>query len=92
MEKAAGIVAIGCLLAAALPFALAAPEESRPEHVPASAWIPMGPDAGFVVTGAATRDAGRDTHTPLTGFLVARRDGNWVRLDVEGGGRVVPAR
>ena len=55
MKKALLFALIGSALSLALSLALAHPDAARPGGVAADAWIPVSPDAGFVVTGGAAR-------------------------------------
>jgi hypothetical protein len=92
MKKAPVLVLVGSALALALSFASAQPDVSRPPNVAASDWIPLAQDAGFVVTGGNSQTATLGLAPAVSGHLMARRNGKWVRLDVEGGGRFVEAR
>jgi hypothetical protein len=90
MKKAAAFAIVGSALLLAVSLALAHPDIPRPDGVAANAWIPLTADAGFVVTGTNSemvRLAGEPTSA--TGYLVARREGKWVRLDPEAGGRIM---
>lgn len=89
MQRTAGLAAAGLALALALSFASAHPDGARPEGVAANAWIPLTAEAGFVVTGASSRLGAQPT---VTGYLMARRQGKWVRLEPEAAGHVMPAR
>jgi len=60
--------------------------------VSANAWIPLTADAGFVVTGADSTPTSVGPASSVTGYLMARRDGKWVRLDPEGAGHLVPMK
>jgi hypothetical protein len=64
----------------------------RPDSVAASAWIPLTADAGFVVTGTNSEMVKLGVAPSVTGYLTARRGGKWVRLDPEGGGRLMPTK
>jgi hypothetical protein len=90
MTRAAAIAVAGSALALTLSLALAHPDTPRPEGVAASAWIPVSADAGFVVTRNDSRVTSSAAGPSVRGYLMARRDGKWVRLELEGGGRLVP--
>jgi len=91
MKKAAAFAVVGSALLLAVSVTLAHPETSRPDGVAANLWIPLTADAGFVVTGTnSVRLAGESPS--VTGYLMARRDGKWVRLDPQAGGRVMPTK
>jgi hypothetical protein len=92
MRKAATFAVVGSALALALSLALAHPDTPRPEGVAANAWIPLTADAGFVVTGTSSEMVNVGAERSVTGYLMARRDGKWVRLDPEGGGRFMPTK
>jgi hypothetical protein len=88
MKKTLGFVLIGSALWLVLSLALAHPDAERPGAISADAWIPLSPDAGFVVTGGAR--SGKPGMGPtVNGYLMARRDGRWLRLDPETGGHLV---
>jgi len=90
MKRTVILVMLGSALALALPFVFAHPDESRPADVAANAWIPLGADAGFVVTHSNSAKLG--AAPTVSGYLMARRDGKWVRLEVEAGGRLFEAK
>ncbi len=92
MKKTPVLVLIGSALTLALAFASAHPEASRPPDVGANDWIPLTADAGFVVTGSNLQTATLGVAPAVSGHLMARLKGKWVRLDVEGGGRFVEAK
>jgi hypothetical protein len=93
MKKAAAFAVVGSALLLAVSLALAHPDISRPDGVAANAWIPLTPDAGFVVTGSNSEMVRLGGDPPsVTGYLMARRDGKWVRLDPEAGARFVPTK
>ena len=104
MKKVVGLVVVACLVAATLPLARAESEGARPEGVSAEAWIPLGTDAGFVITSVSpqsglsncTRHSGWSTcgepNASLNGVLVARYNGTWVRLNPETTARIVQTR
>jgi hypothetical protein len=87
VEKTSGFLVVACLLVATLRFALATPGDTRPDGVPADHWIPMGQDAGFVITGPTPSTESGRPGAMLRGFFVANRNGNWVQLDVQPVGR-----
>jgi hypothetical protein len=68
------------------------PGAARPPGVAAQAWIPLGTEAGFVVTGTAPTS--KSTPMPaVNGYLMARRGGKWVRLEAQSGrGEVLPTK
>lgn len=87
MKKTAVFAGACAVVALVLSLASAGPSVvSRPAGVAANAWIPLTADAGFVVTGADSRRTIPGLASSVTGYLMARRDGKWVRLDPEGGG------
>jgi len=90
MKKAAAFAVVGSALLLAVSVTRAQPETSPPDGVAANLWIPLTADAGFVVTGTLVRLAGEPPS--VTGYLMARRDGKWIRLDPQGGGRVMPTK
>jgi hypothetical protein len=90
MKKAAVFAGAFSALALVLSLAFAHPDGARPDGVSANAWIPLTPDAGFVVTGGNSQMAKLGVQPTVTGYLMARRDGKWVRLEPEAAGRVVP--
>jgi hypothetical protein len=87
MKKALGFVLIGSAMWLVLSLALAHPDAERPGGIAADAWIPLSPDAGFVVAGARSGKA--DMGATVNGYLMARRDGRWLRLDPETAGHLV---
>ena len=89
MKIAAGVAVAGCLLAGTLALAVAMPEDSLPEHVNRDAWISLGPDAGFVITGQKLHEALPGADTEISGYFAARHKGKWVRLNEEA--RFLPA-
>jgi len=92
MKKAATFAVGSSALALALSLALAHPDTPRPDSVAANAWIPLTADAGFVVTGTNSEMVKLGVAPSVTGYLMARRDGKWLRLDPEGGGRLMPTK
>jgi hypothetical protein len=91
MKKALAFAGAAAVLALALSLAFAHPDSgARPDGVPGSAWIPLTDDAGFVVTGSISQMTSPGAAPSVRGYLMARRDGRWVRLDPEGGARLVP--
>ena len=93
MKKAAAVAVVGSALLLVVSLALAHPDISRPDGVAANAWIPLTADAGFVVTGTNSEMVRLGGAPPsVTGYLMARRDGKWVRLDPEAGGRFMPTK
>jgi hypothetical protein len=84
MKKAGAFVLIGAAASLALSLAFAHPGPDRPPGVSTESWIALSPDAGFVVTANSLDPQGRYVH----GYLMARRDGKWVRLDPETAGRL----
>ena len=104
MKKLVGLVVVACLVAATLPLARAKSEGARPEGVSAEAWIPLGTDAGFVITSVSPQshtlecvDADHcvevgEPNASLNGVLVARYNGTWVRLNPETTARIVQTR
>jgi len=92
MKRAAAFAVAGSALALALSLAFAHPDSARPHGVAANAWIPLTPDAGFVVTGGNSQLVNLGGQPTVSGYLMARRDGKWFRLEPEGGGRLVPAK
>jgi hypothetical protein len=89
VKKPAAFALCAAALSVALSFALAHPDADRPNGVAAEAWIPLSADAGFVVTEGAAHGA---TTPSVNGYLMARRDGKWIRLEPETGGRLTPAK
>ena len=93
MNRRSGIVAAISLFAVTItPVTLAEGGGSRPEGVSADEWVSLGPDAGFVVIGDATPASSNGGVPSLSGFLLARYKGKWVRLESDGGIRIQPAR
>ncbi len=92
MKRTAGFAVAGLVLALALSLASAHPDGARPEGVAADAWIPLTAEAGFVVTGANSQLTRLGAQPTVTGYLMARRKGKWVRLEPEAAGHVMPAR
>jgi hypothetical protein len=93
MKKAAAVAVVGSALLLVVSLALAHPDISRPDGVAANTWIPLTPDAGFVVTGSNSEMVRLGGEPPsVTGYLMARRDGKWVRLDPEAGARLIPTK
>jgi hypothetical protein len=91
MKNAAAFAGACSALALVLSHASAHPDTgARPDGVPANAWIPLTADAGFVVTGGGSQMTTAGAAPAVRGYLIARRDGKWVRLEPEGGGRFVP--
>ena len=90
MKRAAAIAVAASALALTLSLALAHPETPRPEGVAADAWISLSADAGFVVTGSDSQRTSSVAGASVRGYLMARRDGKWFRLEPEGGGRLLP--
>jgi hypothetical protein len=91
MKKAA--VVAGACAALALVFSLAVAHPyaaARPGGVSANAWIPLTADAGFVVTGNDSQASKVAPTSSVTGYLMARRDGKWVRLDPEAVAHLIP--
>ena len=88
MKKTRGFVLIGSALWLVLSLALAHPDAGRPGGIAADAWIPLSPDAGFVVIGG-DRSGKAATGATVNGYLMARRDGRWLRLDPETAGHLV---
>lgn len=72
--------------------ATSVPGAARPPGVAEQAWIPLGTEAGFVVTGTAPTS--KTTPMPaVDGYLMARRGGKWVRLEAQrSSGRVLPTK
>jgi hypothetical protein len=92
MKKLVGLVVVACLISATVPLALAKSEGARPEGVSFEAWIPLGSDAGFVITSVSPQTVPGEANSILYGVLVARHNGNWVRLDPQTTGRIVQTR
>lgn len=93
MKKAAALAVLGSALAITLSLASAHPDGARPGGVTPGAWIPLTPDAGFVVTGNNSEMVRLGGAKPtVTGYLMVRHNGEWVRLESEATGRVIPAR
>jgi hypothetical protein len=91
MRKAVASAVAGSALLFALSLALAQPDGLRPEGVAANSWIALTADVGFVVTGNNSQMVRLGADRPsVTGYLMARRNGTWVRLEPEGAGRVLP--
>ena len=76
MRVIAAAAALACVLAVGT-FAFAGTPSSRPSGVRASDWIQLGPTSGFVIT-----NEGRSGPGGVSGYLMAQKDGTWVRLDV----------
>jgi hypothetical protein len=92
MKRAVAFTVAGSALTLFLSLALAHPDNARPDGIAANAWIPLTADAGFVVTGNNSQMVRLGGASPsVTGYLVARHNGKWVRLEPQGDGRVVPA-
>jgi hypothetical protein len=92
MNKAAAFVVLGSTLILTLSLARAHSDSPRPEGVAPNAWIPLTADAGFVVTGNNSQMVRLGGERPaVTGYLVARHDGKWVRLEPQGDGQILPA-
>jgi|HubBroStandDraft_4_1064222.scaffolds.fasta_scaffold2468809_1 hypothetical protein len=93
MKKAAAFAVVGSALLLVMSLALAHPDIPSPDGVAANAWIRLAPDAGFVVTGSNSEMVRLGGEAPsVTGYLMARRDGKWVRLDPESGARFIPTK
>ena len=108
MKKLVGLVVVACLVAATLPLARAKSEGARPEGVSAEAWIPLGTDAGFVVTSVSPQSGPGELYridpstgaatkvvepnASLNGVLVALHNGTWVRLNPETTARMLQTR
>jgi hypothetical protein len=91
MKKAITSILIGtALLSLALSLAAAHPDAARPEGVQSDAWIPLTADAGFVIAGGGSSTTKLGLGPSLSGYLMARRDGKWIRLELEAAGRMVP--
>jgi len=72
-------------LSSAVILATASPDAARPPGVAAQTRIPLGAEAGFVVTGTPPTSKVTTTTPAVSGYLMARRDGKWVRLEAEPG-------
>jgi hypothetical protein len=81
--------AAACLLA--ISFAPAQTYRPRPPGVSEQAWIPLGVDAGFVVTERGSNAQDLADSPTVHGYLIAWRNGRWIRLDPENGARASPA-
>ena len=90
MKKLWAIVVIGCVVGIATPLVLAQGGAAKPDGIAADSWVPLGNDAGFVVT----REVSGSLTVPgaLNGFFMARRAGNWVRLEPERSGQIMQLR
>ncbi|MFA5940966.1 MAG: hypothetical protein WC809_16545 [Sinimarinibacterium sp.] len=66
----AGLVAVVAYAHAESPSAL-------PPGVAPSAWVQLGPTTGFVIT-----NEGRSRQGTVSGYLMAQKNGAWLRLDV----------
>jgi hypothetical protein len=87
MKKTLGFVLIGSASWLVLSLALAHPDAERPGGIAADAWIPLSPEAGFVVTGGA-HSGKTAVGATVNGYLMARRGGTWLRLDPETAGHL----
>jgi hypothetical protein len=91
MKKTVVFVVFGLAASLALSFALAQPNPARPPGVAADAWIALSTDAGFAVTESGSNPKELGAGPYVHGYLMARRDGKWIRLAPEtGGGRLTP--
>jgi hypothetical protein len=91
MKKAAAFAGACAALALVLSLALAHPyAAARPAGVSANAWIPLTADAGFVATGSDPQMSRPGPASSVRGYLMARRDGKWVRLDPEAVAHLIP--
>jgi hypothetical protein len=83
MTKFTHAIALIGICAVGLSVAYSKEEPARPDGVAASSWIALGTDAGFVITGNADRNNLGVLTPSLSGYFVARRDGNWIKLEPE---------
>ena len=91
MKNATAFVGACSALTFVLSLACAHPNAAaRPDGASVDAWIPLTANSGFVVTAGNPHVTGPGAVPSVRGFLMARRDGKWVRLDPEGVGRFVP--
>jgi hypothetical protein len=99
MKKSLLFLMVASVLSLALSPALAHPDTPRPDGVTAEAWISLGPDAGFVVTEGVWEakvvtngavELKRGINPTVNRYLMARRDGKWIRLDPQASARIVP--
>lgn len=92
IKKTVAFGVLGVAASLAISFALAQTDPPRPPGVAEQAWIALGPDAGFVVTERGSNSRALAGQPYVRGYLMARRDGRWVRLDPDNSGaRVIPA-
>ena len=67
----------------------AAPSEStRPKGVTDESWVPVSTTVGFVISDEAQPQVGARTPRAVTGYFVAYRNGEWVRLEPVNNARV----
>ena len=90
MNKILGFSLAASVLAIVITRALAGSDEVRPTGVPEKAWISMGTDAGFVITGYDSHAAQGAEGPMISGYFVARRSGHWIRLALNTEARAWP--
>jgi hypothetical protein len=91
MKKTMVFVVFGVAASLGLSFAFAQQDAPRPPGVASEAWVALGPDAGFVVTQSGANPTELRARPYVHGYLMARREGKWIRLDPDSGeGRITP--
>jgi len=87
---AAALVVVGALLQRGIT---AEPRADLPTGVETSQWIPIGDNAGFLITPEkATAYQPPGGRQVLAGYFFAKRNGQWFRLNVAPVGTIVQTR
>jgi hypothetical protein len=91
MKNATAFVGACSAVTLVLSLACAHPDAAaRPDGASVDAWIPLTANSGFMVTAGNSQVTGPGAVPSVRGYLMARRNGKWIRLDPEGAGRFVP--
>jgi hypothetical protein len=83
MNKIVGLSLVAAVVIGIIPYARSGDAPSVPPGVSARNWVPMGEQAGFVVTSSGNdlRNGLRSEPNVLKGYFMLRHDGVWVRVE-----------
>ena len=82
MNKLLGVALVTVIVLGLVPLARSIESlGGPPPGIALRNWVPMGPEAGFVVTVVPMGSGPRSEPDVVTGYFMVRHGGNWSRVD-----------
>jgi hypothetical protein len=80
MKRLFGLLVAVAIVITAVPYARSLGAPPSPPNIAAKNWIPLGDEAGFVITRPLSDDP-KPAPGMVKGYFMVRQGNNWLRVD-----------